>query len=97
MPLTNTHFGTPGKAGIPVAARPKAWVCGRSLPETAGFESRRRHACLSPVSVVRCQVEVSATGRSLVQRFPTTCVLLSVIGCNNNPLHLQRVGRKRSD
>jgi len=38
-----------------------------------GFESCRRHGCLSVVSVVCCQVEVSATGWSLVQRSPTEC------------------------
>jgi len=27
-----------------------------------GFESRQRHGCLSLVSVVYCQVEVSASG-----------------------------------
>jgi hypothetical protein len=37
-----------------------------------GFESHRGHGCLSLVSVVR-QVEVSATGWSLVQRSPTEC------------------------
>jgi hypothetical protein len=31
------------------------------------------HGCLSLVSVVCCQVEVSATGWSLVQRSPTEC------------------------
>ena len=31
------------------------------------------HGCLSVVSVVCCQVEVSAKGRSLVQRSPTEC------------------------
>jgi hypothetical protein len=42
---------------IPVAARSKAcW--------DYGFESRRGHGCLSLVSVVCCQVEVSATGWS---------------------------------
>jgi hypothetical protein len=30
-------------------------------------------ACLSREGVVCCQVEVSATGRSLVQRTPTDC------------------------
>ena len=46
--------------------RPLAyWDCG--------FESRRGHGCLSLVSVVCCQVEVSATGWSLVQRSPTDC------------------------
>jgi hypothetical protein len=38
-----------------------------------GFESRRGHGCLSLVSVVCCQVEVSASGWSLVQRCPTDC------------------------
>ena len=45
-----------------------------------GFESRWGHGCLSVVSVVCCQVEVSAMGRSLVQRSPTDCdVSLCVI------------------
>jgi uncharacterized protein YsxB (DUF464 family) len=47
------------------------------------------------VNVVCCQVDVSATGRSLVQRRPSECVCvcvsLSVITCNNNLLHLRRV------
>ena len=38
-----------------------------------GLESSRRHGCLSLVSVVRRQVEVSATDWSLVQRSPTDC------------------------
>ena len=38
-----------------------------------GFESRRGPVCPSVVSVVCCQVEVSATSRSLVQRSPTEC------------------------
>jgi hypothetical protein len=38
-----------------------------------GFESHGGHGCLSLVSVVCCQVEVSATGLSLVQRSPTEC------------------------
>ena len=37
------------------------------------------HGCLSVVSVVCCQVEVSATGRSLVQGSPTDCVASCVI------------------
>jgi hypothetical protein len=51
-----------------VASRSKARVCGRSL---AGLESRRGHRCLSVVSVVCCPVEVSATGRLLVQKSRT--------------------------
>jgi hypothetical protein len=31
------------------------------------------HVCLSLLSIVCCQVEVSATGRSLVQGSPTKC------------------------
>ena len=37
------------------------------------FESRWGHAYLSLVSVVSCQVEVFASGLSLVQRSPTEC------------------------
>ena len=46
---------------VPLAARSKAWVCGRSLTEIVGFESHREHGCLSVMSVVCYQVEVSAT------------------------------------
>jgi hypothetical protein len=63
---------------VPVAAveviglQPLAcWDCG--------FESHRRHGCLSVVSVVCCQVEVPATDWSLVQRSPTNCGTLRVI------------------
>jgi len=38
-----------------------------------GFESHRGHGYLSAVSVVCCQVEVSATSWSLIQRSPTDC------------------------
>jgi hypothetical protein len=38
-----------------------------------GFESRGGHGYLSLVSVVCCQLEVSASGWSLVQRSPTEC------------------------
>ena len=38
-----------------------------------GFESRRGHGSLFLVSVVCGQVEVSATGRTLVQRTPSEC------------------------
>jgi hypothetical protein len=58
-----------------VAARPKAWVCGRSLAGIAGSNPTGGHGCLSLVSVVCCQVEVSATGRSLVQGSPVECVV----------------------
>jgi hypothetical protein len=38
------------------------------------FESRRGHECLSLASVLCCQVEVTVSGWSLVQRSPTDCV-----------------------
>ena len=39
---------------------PKAWVCGRSLAGTAGSNPAGGHGCPSVVSVVCCQVDVSA-------------------------------------
>ena len=44
-----------------MATPSKAWVCGRSLAGIYGFESSREHGCLSLVSVVCFQVEVSAS------------------------------------
>jgi hypothetical protein len=41
-------------------------------------KSHRGHGCLSLVSVVCCQVEVSATSWSLVQRSPTDCGVSNV-------------------
>ena len=55
-----------------MAERSKAWVCGRLLAGIAG-SNPARGTDVSLVSVVCCQVEVSATGRSLVQRSPTEC------------------------
>jgi hypothetical protein len=58
---------------IPAASRSRAWVCGCSLDGDCGFESHRGHGCLSLMNVVCCEVVVSASGRSLVQRSPTEC------------------------
>jgi hypothetical protein len=48
---------------------------GRRSPDACLLELRVRipldHGCLYLVNVVRCQVQVSAKGRSLVQRSPT--------------------------
>ena len=54
-----------------MVARSKEWVRGRSFAGIAG--SNPVGECLSLVSIVCCQVQVSATGRSLVQRSPTEC------------------------
>ena len=62
---------------ILLAARSKAWVCGRPLDGIAcsnlvgGMD-----VCL--MSVVCCHVEVPAAGRSLVQGSPTECVCVFV-------------------
>jgi hypothetical protein len=57
----------------PLAARSKACVCGHLVGGIAGSIPAGGHGYLSLVSVVRCHVEVSASGRSLVQRSPTEC------------------------
>ena len=44
-----------------------------------GFESHGGHRYLSVVSVVCCQVEVSAMSWSLIQRSPTDCVASSCV------------------
>ena len=64
-------------APIPVAAQSKAWVCGSSLAGIVGSNPTGGYGCLSVVSVVCCQVEVSASGWSFVQRIPTECAVSS--------------------
>ena len=65
----------------------KASVCGHWLTGIAGSNPARRHGCLSLVSVVCRQVEVSASGLSLVQRSPTEC---DVSGCDREPSIMRR-------
>jgi hypothetical protein len=66
--VPNTHDHAISRAVWGVGLRPLVcWDCG--------FESRRGHERLSLVSVSCCQVEVSATGWSLVQSGPTECGL----------------------
>jgi len=45
--------------------------CGRSVAGVAGSNPVREQVCLSVVSVVCCQLHVSATSLSIVQRSPT--------------------------
>ena len=59
------------------AARSKGWVCCRSLAGIVG-SNPTKGMDVSLVSVVCCQVEVPATGRSLVQRNTTLCVCVSL-------------------
>ena len=57
---------------MPVAARSKPWVRDRALGGIAG--SNPAAGVVVPfVSVVCCQVEVSASSWSLVQMSPTEC------------------------
>jgi hypothetical protein len=46
------------------------------------FESRRKHGWLSLVSAVCCQVEVSASDLSLVQRSPAECGVSNKCDCD---------------
>jgi hypothetical protein len=56
---------------------------------------RRWHGCLSVVSVVCCQLQVSVTGWSPVQRSPTECgVSVSMVRCNKNSPQPLWVGRR---
>jgi hypothetical protein len=55
-----------------VASRSKAWVYGRSL---AGIEGSNP---AGGGNIVCCQVEVSVTSRSFVQRGPTECECVHV-------------------
>ena len=58
---------------IPVAAPSKAWVCRRALAGIMVSNPAGGRGCPSLARVMCCQVEVSVTGRSLVQRSPTEC------------------------
>jgi hypothetical protein len=60
---------------------PASWDCK--------FESRRKHEYLSVVSIVCCEVEVSETDRSLVQRGPivgTNACVFECVMVNSNVL-----------
>jgi hypothetical protein len=56
---------------IPLAERSKEWVYGCSSAETVG--SNPAGAWLPVLNVVCCQVEVSASEWSLIQRSRTEC------------------------
>ena len=60
---------------IPVAVWSKACVCGRSLAGVVGSNPAGDFDVCHLLSVLCCQVEVSVTDRSLVQRNPTECGL----------------------
>jgi hypothetical protein len=81
----------------PCAERSKAWVCGSFY---SGIWGSNPITGWMPVSCECCVL----AGMSLRRFGPSSkgvllsiYVSLSVIKCNSNTLHLQRVGRKRSD
>jgi hypothetical protein len=72
------------------------WPRGLSRRSSAagllGLRVRILPGAWMTISCVLCyQIEISATGRYLVQRV-CVCVCVRAIRCNNNSLHLQRVG-----
>jgi hypothetical protein len=72
---------------VPVVARFKAWVCGRSLTGIMGSNpAGGMDVCLF-LSAVCCQVERSASGWSLVQRSPNDS---GVFECDHESLTMRR-------
>jgi hypothetical protein len=56
---------------MPVAARSEAWVCGLSIPGIAGLNPTGYMDVCPLLILCVMQVEVSETGRPLVQGNPT--------------------------
>ena len=73
-----------------MAAWPEAWVCGRSLAGISGSDPTGDKDALSGKGVCDGLITVP-------EEFYRVCVSVSVIRRNNNPLHLQAVGRKRPE
>jgi hypothetical protein len=75
LSINLSHVFVSSRYAIPVAPRSVASVCGHPLAGIAGLNSAGgMDVCLSVVSVVSSQVEVSATSRLLFQSSPTVCV-----------------------
>jgi hypothetical protein len=75
---------------IPVLDQSKSRVCDHSHTGIRGWNPAGGNGRPSLVNAVRCQIQLSATVRSIVQGSPTECVcVISMIKCNNNPLHQQ--------
>jgi len=64
-----------------VFALSKAWVCTHPLAGIAASNTAGGMDVLFIENVVCFQVEVCATGQSLVQRRPTECVCVCVCVC----------------
>jgi len=80
-----------------LAARYKAWFCGRVPSKIAG-SNRVGDMDVCAMSVVCCQVEVSGTSRSHAQRIPTDCgASLCAIYVENTRMRRHRAALGRSD
>ena len=75
---------------IPVATRSKAWVCGHSTPGIAGSNPAGEHEYFVSRKRRVVHIDVSATGRSLIQRGPTKCVCVCVCVCVTECDHVQQ-------
>jgi hypothetical protein len=73
------------------------FYCGRSLVYVAGSNPAGGQKCLSLVTVVCCQAEASATGRSLVQGRPTDCVFVERVQVKRSRSASTVSGQKISD
>ena len=83
-PYMNTENNS--SVSVLLAAAPsKAWVCSRWLTVIV-FECRLRNRCLSVMSVVCCQIEVSATSWSLVQRSRADCSASLCVTYETSPM-----------
>jgi hypothetical protein len=88
-----TVIGLSSQDLITTKSRRSRWPRGLRRGTTAarlagcGLESGRGHVCLSVclslvnTRILCCQVEISASGRFLVQRTPTVCVCVCVCVC----------------
>jgi hypothetical protein len=68
-------------------------VVGRSLAGIASSNPTGGHGCLSVVNIVCCAGRGLGRADHSSRGSPAECVSLSMIRCNNIPLHLQCIGR----
>ena len=93
--VTCVYFTGGNKVSADPAGREVYYIGLKSLD--CWFESRRGYRCLFLTFVVYCQVEVSTTGRSLVQRCPTYYVYVCVCVCVYIYIHTGCPRRNVSD
>jgi hypothetical protein len=70
-------YSNVGNSPIPVAARSKAWFCGRSLAGVAGSNPTGGHGSLSVVSVVCCLRRADHTSTGVLLIVVCTSVIMN--------------------